>query len=65
MAETLETHLIYKFTTSLTELGFQADRARRVGLALIGWQNFLFPVCGQSYWRKLGYNILARNKDPG
>ncbi len=21
---------------------------------LIGGRNFLFPVCGQSYWRKLG-----------
>ncbi len=36
-----------------------------LGLAVIGGRNFLFPVCGQSYWRKLGYDILARNGDPG
>jgi hypothetical protein len=42
-----------------------AQVSGRPGPALIGGRNFLFPVCGQSYWRKLGYDILARNGDPG
>ncbi len=49
--EQLLTHPIYKFTT------FVRDGARRSGrpsLVLIGGWNFLFPICGQSYWRKLG-----------
>ncbi len=39
------------------EVHYICDGARvrhRPGPTLIGGRNFLFPVCGQSYWRKLG-----------
>jgi hypothetical protein len=55
-------------TESYILIHYVPDGARvsgRPGPALIGGRNFLFPVCGQSSWRKLRYDILARNGDPG
>jgi hypothetical protein len=51
-----------EFTTSLTELGFQADRARRWSEGGISCSQSVGKAIGG---RKLGYDILAWNGDPG